>query len=273
MAVFLRIRDWAKLQHYKDRNPPWIKLYTNTLTQPWWVMLDNETRVLGVAAMLVAASVNNRIPADPEYIQRAAYLPSRPNWHPLVLAGFVEVIDEDGKLVPPDAITLALASNMLAPASRVLASASAPSAPATVPYSEKSRGDQSRADQRPLAGASSDPPKESDLLGDILGQSPGKPSRRAKLPRPWPMTPELERVAKGILPNDADVETEFREFCTYWWGTGEAKADWLATWENRCLSQSKSGRYARKQQEPTDEHPSKGAGLDWHTGQARKGGA
>ena len=26
----LKIKDWDKFQHYKDRNPPWIKLSTDT---------------------------------------------------------------------------------------------------------------------------------------------------------------------------------------------------------------------------------------------------
>jgi len=27
----LRVKNWGKFQHYKDRNPPWIKLHRGLL--------------------------------------------------------------------------------------------------------------------------------------------------------------------------------------------------------------------------------------------------
>ena len=33
----LTIKNWHKFQHYKDRNPPWIKLHYEILTRPDWV--------------------------------------------------------------------------------------------------------------------------------------------------------------------------------------------------------------------------------------------
>lgn len=35
----IRIRNWRKFQHYKHRNPPWIRLYTDIITDP-----DNNAR-------------------------------------------------------------------------------------------------------------------------------------------------------------------------------------------------------------------------------------
>ena len=29
----LRVRNWERYQHYKERNPPWIKLYVELLDE------------------------------------------------------------------------------------------------------------------------------------------------------------------------------------------------------------------------------------------------
>lgn len=36
----IRIKNWAKFQHFKDRRPPWIKLYRDILDDPEWFDLD-----------------------------------------------------------------------------------------------------------------------------------------------------------------------------------------------------------------------------------------
>jgi len=107
--------------------------------------------------------------------------------------------------------------------------------------------------------------------------------RRAKLPNPYPFTPEHEKVGRSILPNDADVEAEFRDgFCAYWHSRGEPMADWLAAWRTWCSRGVTNRTYRRKPPEPTDGGQPKApaAGLDWHVsgknpggGTPRKGGA
>ena len=36
----MRIKDWNRFQHFKDRRPPWIKLYRDLLDDPDWHALD-----------------------------------------------------------------------------------------------------------------------------------------------------------------------------------------------------------------------------------------
>ncbi len=38
-----RIKGWVKFQHFKDRRPPWIKLYRDILEDPDWHDLDGDT--------------------------------------------------------------------------------------------------------------------------------------------------------------------------------------------------------------------------------------
>ena len=83
------IRNWDKFQHYKDRNPPWIKLHFELLSSPDWVALADADRVLAIACMLIASRHDGKIPDDPVYIARVAYLNSPPNFKTLIKCGFL----------------------------------------------------------------------------------------------------------------------------------------------------------------------------------------
>ncbi len=87
---YLKVKNWAQFQHYKDRNPPWIKLHFALLSSPDWVMLDDASRVLAVACMLIASRNAGSIPDDPAYLKRVAYLNKLPNINPLIECGFLE---------------------------------------------------------------------------------------------------------------------------------------------------------------------------------------
>lgn len=88
----IRIVGWNRYQHYKNRNPPWIKLHRELLTSHTWVGCDDASRVLAIAIMLLAAQTDNKIPADPKYLQRVAYLNKPPNLKPLLDSQFIEYI-------------------------------------------------------------------------------------------------------------------------------------------------------------------------------------
>jgi hypothetical protein len=51
----MRIKNWSKHQHFKDRSPPWIKLYRDILDDPDWHDLDGETAKVLVSLWLIAS--------------------------------------------------------------------------------------------------------------------------------------------------------------------------------------------------------------------------
>ena len=51
----IKIKGWAKFQHFKDRRPPWIKLYRDILEDPDWHDLDGDTAKILVALWLIAS--------------------------------------------------------------------------------------------------------------------------------------------------------------------------------------------------------------------------
>jgi hypothetical protein len=87
----LRIKNWAQFQHYKKRNPPWIKLHFSILSSADWVMLDDASRLLAVVCMLIASKHDGNIPASASaaYFKRIAYLDHTPNFKPLIDSGFL----------------------------------------------------------------------------------------------------------------------------------------------------------------------------------------
>jgi hypothetical protein len=113
MTATIRIAKWDRYQHYRDRNPPWIKLHVELLSSRTWVALDDASRALVIACMLIAAKNDGEVPADPAYLQRVAYLNGPPNLKPLIDVGFLE----------PVGVTLADASTLLADASGLQADA------------------------------------------------------------------------------------------------------------------------------------------------------
>lgn len=89
-----RLRNWEKFQHYKDRNPPWIKLHTELLDNYEFSRLQDASKLLALCILLLAARSDNRIPADPEWIKQRCNLKSKPDLDPLFEGEFIEWIQE-----------------------------------------------------------------------------------------------------------------------------------------------------------------------------------
>ena len=56
----MRIKDWGKFQHFKDRTPPWVKLYRDLLDDPDWHELDGDTAKYLVMLWLIASEDENK---------------------------------------------------------------------------------------------------------------------------------------------------------------------------------------------------------------------
>lgn len=51
----LKIKNWSKFQHFKDRTPPWIKLYRDILDDPEWHELPPEAAKILVMLWVIAS--------------------------------------------------------------------------------------------------------------------------------------------------------------------------------------------------------------------------
>ncbi len=65
----LVVANWGKFQHYKNRNPPWIKLHTSLLDDYEFQLLPGEAKWQLLLIWLIAARQDNRIPDDKEWLE------------------------------------------------------------------------------------------------------------------------------------------------------------------------------------------------------------
>jgi len=57
-----KIKNWHKFQHFKDRRPPWIKLYRDILDDIEWHNLPDESAKTLIMLWLMASENNGNIP-------------------------------------------------------------------------------------------------------------------------------------------------------------------------------------------------------------------
>jgi len=62
----LKIKNWERFQHFKDRKPPWIKLYRDLLDDKNWFELDSDAAKLLVMLWLIASENAGELPPIPE---------------------------------------------------------------------------------------------------------------------------------------------------------------------------------------------------------------
>jgi uncharacterized phage protein (TIGR02220 family) len=64
--MMLRVKNWSKFQHFKDRKPPWVKLYRDILDDLEWHELDPQAAKVLVMLWLIASEDEGRLPNNKE---------------------------------------------------------------------------------------------------------------------------------------------------------------------------------------------------------------
>lgn len=93
MTTF-RVKNFEKFQHYKDRAPPWIKLYNELLDDYEFGLLPDATKMHLVAIWLLASRSENKIPFDPAWVARRINATEKVNLRLLAERGFI-VVDQE----------------------------------------------------------------------------------------------------------------------------------------------------------------------------------
>lgn len=93
MTAYLQCANWSEFQHYKDRDPPWIKLHRKLLGNYAWAKLPDVAKAHVVGLWLIAARHDNKIPADPVWIGRQMGANDPVDIERLVESGFLEPWD------------------------------------------------------------------------------------------------------------------------------------------------------------------------------------
>lgn len=58
----MKIKNWSKFQHFKDRRPPWVKLYREILDDIEWHQLDPLASKVLVMCWLIASESEGSLP-------------------------------------------------------------------------------------------------------------------------------------------------------------------------------------------------------------------
>lgn len=86
---YLHIKNWSEFQHYKDRNPPWIKLHRALLDNYEFSRLPDASKAHLMLIWLLASQSDGRIPQDPQFLQDKLGLDKQPDLQMLVDEGFL----------------------------------------------------------------------------------------------------------------------------------------------------------------------------------------
>lgn len=87
--TYLGVKNLDKYQHYKDRDPKWIKLYYSILDDEAFIFLDEIDRCRYMTCLILASRTNNKIPADPSYLKKVMRLDKNPDLSRLISSGLL----------------------------------------------------------------------------------------------------------------------------------------------------------------------------------------
>jgi hypothetical protein len=207
LSAVIAIVAWGKFQHYKDRDPPWIKVYRDLLSAESWVLGTDESRLVQLASMLLAARYRNATPLNYALFRKVASLDMsearfRAAIEHLASTGFLEI---QGDTEPRKQS-----------ASKALASCTSEA------EAEKSR-------------------EEADTEGRARKRAAAPPRKRC--PDEWIPTPEEVGAIRAECP-DVDVDAATRKFRDHEFARG--RSDWRATWRNWIREeQARAGKAAK----------------------------
>ena len=111
----IAVKNWERFQHYKDRDPPWIKLYRDVLTSESWVLGTDASRLVQIAITLLAARYQNATPNNFSLIKKVCSLDCSKNEFDKAIVHLTQMNFLEIQQLPSESKVVAhLASNTLA---------------------------------------------------------------------------------------------------------------------------------------------------------------
>lgn len=196
MTATFSVKNFERFQHYKDRSPPWIKLYNELLDDYDFGLLPDASKLHLVAIWLLASRSNNKIPLDPTWIAKRISATEPVDLSILKAAGFIEYNQE---------------------CSETLASRKQ----SAMPEERESRG-RDRAEQREIGEAT--PPPSKAVRKSM-----------SSLPDNFPDQPAVTDACaywdgRGRQDLSANVRDEADRFRAHHQAHGSRMADWGQAW-------------------------------------------
>ena len=89
MKSTFSVKNWNEFQHYKDRNPPWIKLHNHLLDDYNFEMLSDSAKGHLLCIWMLASRTKNEMPLDEKWISKKIGSSTKVNINDLIDAGFL----------------------------------------------------------------------------------------------------------------------------------------------------------------------------------------
>ena len=87
--MYYSVKNFERYQHYKDRNPPWIKLHRSLLHDYNFVILPDSSKAHLILIWIVASQTENKLPANESVLQHMIGATEPLHLNVLVNAGFL----------------------------------------------------------------------------------------------------------------------------------------------------------------------------------------
>jgi len=94
MKSYFKVKNWDDFQHYKDRNPPWIKLHNHLLDDYDFECLGDAAKGHLLCIWMLASRTKNLMPFDVNWISKKIGSSSKVNLKSLIESGFL-VMERD----------------------------------------------------------------------------------------------------------------------------------------------------------------------------------
>jgi hypothetical protein len=185
------VKNFQRFQHYKDRSPPWIKLYNELLDDYEFGRLPDASKMHLIAIWLLASRSDNKIPYDAAWVSRRINANTKVDLTLLACAGFI-VVDQQVQSVEQDA------SNTLADCKQ-----------------DACLEGEERRDRVETEEIAASPPKTRK-----------KPVR--SIPDNFEISPSNSSHAKAVGFSDFEIKREHQRFCMHAKAKALTYADWDA---------------------------------------------
>lgn len=86
---YLVVKNWQEHQHYKKRNPPWIKLHRTLVEDYAFAALKDKTKAHLILIWVLAAATEGRIPHDAAFIAKRINASETLDLQAMITAGFL----------------------------------------------------------------------------------------------------------------------------------------------------------------------------------------
>lgn len=92
---YIQVKNWEEFQHYKDRTPPWIKMYNHLLDDFEFSCLPDASKAHLLSIWLLASRTGNRIPNNARWIGNKINATEDVDLQSLINSGFLELIPNE----------------------------------------------------------------------------------------------------------------------------------------------------------------------------------